>query len=127
MTGIPAASATVRRRRLYEDVAIGIENLIREGHVGPGDPLPSERDLMKRFGVGRPAVREALFALSKMGLIAVRNGERARVIQPTAEVVVDSLAGAARHLLAAPGGIRSFQEARRHCHGNHAAARCAWV
>lgn len=112
MTGIPDRTATVRRRRLYEDVAVGIEGLIQEGQFGPGDRLPSERDLMKRFGVGRPAVREALFALSKMGLVAVRNGERARVVQPTAEVVVESLAGAARHLLAAPGGIRGFQEAR---------------
>lgn len=86
--------------------------MIHRGHYGPGDQLPPERELMKQFGVGRPAIREALFALSKMGLIAIRNGERPRVTLPTAEIVVDSLSGAARHLLTASDGIRSFQGAR---------------
>ena len=111
MTGIPRNGA-IRRRRLYEDVASRLEAMIQHGPIGPGDPLPSERDLMRLFGVGRPAIREALFALSKMGLVEVRNGRRPRVTRPTAGLVVDSLAGAARHLLAAPDGIRHLQEAR---------------
>jgi len=86
--------------------------MIHERRYLPGDQLPSERELMKQFGVGRPAVREALFALQKMGLVAVSSGERARVTRPTPKVVVESLSGAARHLLAAPDGVRHFQEAR---------------
>ena len=86
--------------------------MIHEGRYSAGDQLPSERDLMKQFGVGRPAVREALFALQKMGLVAINSGERARVTQPTPKVVFESLAGAARHLLGAPDGVRHFQEAR---------------
>ena len=89
-----------------------LEAMIHEGQYSPGDQLPSERDLMKQFGVGRPAVREALFALQKMGLVAINSGERARVTQPTPKVVFESLAGAARHLLLAPDGVRHFQEAR---------------
>ena len=106
--GFPA----IKRRRLYEDVASGLEQMIRDANFAPGDQLPSERDLMVRFGVGRPAVREALFHLQKMGVIEVRSGERARVTRPTPKVVVDSLAGAARHLLAEPDGVRQFQNAR---------------
>lgn len=102
----------VRKRRLYEEVASRLEAMIVGGEYAAGDQLPSERELMQRYGVGRPAVREALFALQKMGLIAVSAGGRARVTTPTPEVVVESLSGAARHLLAAPGGVRSFQEAR---------------
>ncbi len=86
--------------------------MIHDGQYLPGDQLPSERELMRQFGVGRPAVREALFALQKMGLVAINSGERARVTQPTPTVVFESLAGAARHLLAAPDGVRHFQEAR---------------
>jgi len=112
MTGIPAQVGAIRRRRLYEEVAGRLEAMIQEGQYSAGDQLPSERDLMKQFGVGRPAVREALFALQKMGLVAISNGERARVTQPTPKVVFESLAGAARHLLAAPDGVRHFQEAR---------------
>jgi DNA-binding FadR family transcriptional regulator len=102
----------IKRRRLYEDVASGLEQMIRDADFTPGDQLPSERDLMSRFGVGRPAVREALFHLQKMGVVEVRSGERARVTRPTPKVVVESLAGAARHLLAEPDGVRQFQNAR---------------
>jgi DNA-binding FadR family transcriptional regulator len=102
----------IRRRRLYEDIAQRVEQRIREDAIGPGDTLPSERELMREFGVGRPAVREALFHLSKMGLIELRSGERARVVEPTPKAVVEQLSGAARHFLAAPDGVRHFQEVR---------------
>src|SRR5262249_48400093 len=102
----------IRRRKLSEEVALRLEAMIREGGYEPGDQLPSERDLMKQFGVGRPAVREALFSLQTMGLVAVSSGERARVTRPTPNLVVESLAGAARLLLSQPDGIRHFQQAR---------------
>src|SRR5215470_10525466 len=109
-SALPAAA--VRRRRLYEDVASGIEAAIRDGVLKPGDPLPSERELTVQFGVGRTAVREALFHLQKMGLIELKSGERAKVTRPTPEVVFEGLAGAARHMLAQPDGVRQFQDAR---------------
>jgi DNA-binding FadR family transcriptional regulator len=59
MTGIPEAITIIRRRKIYEDVAGRLEGLIHEGRYRPGDQLPSERELMQMFGVGRPAVREA--------------------------------------------------------------------
>jgi DNA-binding FadR family transcriptional regulator len=86
--------------------------MIREGALIAGDPLPSERELTVRFGVGRTAVREALFHLQKMGLIELKSGERAKVTLPTPAVVVEGLAGAARHMLAQPDGVRQFQDAR---------------
>jgi len=102
----------VRRRKLYEDVADHLETMIRSGAYAPSDLLPSERDLMKQFGVGRPAVREALFHLRKMGVVELRSGERARVTQPTPQFVIGALSGTARHMLAAPHGVREFQNAR---------------
>jgi GntR family transcriptional regulator, sialic acid-inducible nan operon repressor len=104
--------AAVRRRKLYEEVADQLERMIRDGEYAPRDQLPSERELMRQFGVGRPAIREALFHLRKMGLVEIRSGERARVTQPTPKVVIDALAGTARHMIAAPGGVHDFQEAR---------------
>ena len=100
--------ATIRRRRLYEDVASGLEAMIRDGALQPGDALPSERELTVQFGVGRTAVREALFHLRKMGVIELKSGERAKVTRPTPEVVLEGLSGAARHMLAQPDGIRQF-------------------
>ena len=102
----------IRRRKLYEDVAEHLERAIRDGSFALNDLLPSERDLMRQFGVGRPAVREALFHLRKMGLVEIRSGERARVTTPTPQFVINGLAGTARHMLGAPGGVRDFQNAR---------------
>src|SRR5258708_13387011 len=92
----------IKRRRLYEDVASGLEQMIRDANFAPGDQLPSERDLMVRFGVGRPAVREAMFHLQKMGVIEVRSGERARVTRPTPKAVPESLATPPAPFLAEP-------------------------
>ena len=104
--------APIRRRKLYEDVALGIERLIKERQYLPGDRLPSEKEIMNEFGVGRLAVREAMLSLQKMGLVRVSSGERARVTAPTADALVKELSGAARLLLAQDGGVRQFQEAR---------------
>jgi GntR family transcriptional repressor for pyruvate dehydrogenase complex len=102
----------IRPQKLYEQVALRIEQQIIDGTYAVGDLLPSERDLMREFGVGRPAIREALFHLRNMGLIELRSGERALVRQPTTESVVETLSGVAHHMLAAPGGLRNFQNAR---------------
>jgi DNA-binding FadR family transcriptional regulator len=105
-------SGPIRRRKLYEHVVERLEAAIHEGLYAPGDQLPAERELMEAYGVGRTAVREALFALQRMGLIAISSGERARVSQPSAGTMIGELSGMARHLLAQPGGAQHFQQAR---------------
>ena len=112
MKGIPVLDKPIRPQKLYEQVAHRLETRILEQTYSPGDLIPSERDLMREFGVGRPAVREALFHLKNMGLIELRSGERAMVTRPTAGVVVESLAGVARHMLAQSDGVKNFQDAR---------------
>lgn len=102
----------IKPKKLYEQVADRLEVRILQGVYTPGEQLPSERDLMREFGVGRPAVREALFHLAKMGMVEIRSGERALVTRPTPEVVFESIAGAARVMLSEPDGIRNFQQAR---------------
>ena len=105
--------APIQRRKLYEEVVIRLEALIHEGEFNPGDLLPSEREMMLHFGVGRPAIREALFALHRMGLVVVANGERPRVSSPTTKTLLGELAGAARLMLAKPEGMRSFPAGAR--------------
>lgn len=107
-------SLTLRpKARRYELIVHELEAAMRARALVPGDRLPSERELMSRFGVGRASVREALFALQKMGMVSLSAGERAFVTQPTARHIVRELSGAARQLLAAPDGVRHFQHARR--------------
>ena len=102
----------IRKRRLSEYVAEQLEKQIRDGTFAEAERLPSERELMRQFGVGRPSVREALQHLSKMGLVEVGSGERARVTRPTPQFVIDALSGPARSMLSEPGGVQHFQAAR---------------
>lgn len=102
----------VERKTLSEQVAEQLEADILEGRLKEDDQLPAERELMEQFGVGRPAVREALFYLQRLGLIAINSGTRARVIRPTAEAVMARLSGVTRQLLAQSQGQQYFQEAR---------------
>lgn len=69
-----AMYTAVTRGTLGEGVARQILTLIRTEELGPGDRLPPERELANLLGVSRPVVREALRALSIMGVIEVRQG-----------------------------------------------------
>ncbi|WGF87576.1 transcriptional regulator NanR [Marinivivus vitaminiproducens] len=102
----------IRRRKLYEEIVERLEAMMIAGELAPGDQLPPERELVETFQVGRTAVREALFALQRMGLVALKNGERAYVTRPSAETLVGELSGAVRHMLAHEDGMRDFQGAR---------------
>lgn len=102
----------IERKTLSEQVAEQLEAEILGGQLSENDQLPSERELMEQFGVGRPAVREALFHLQQLGLIAINSGTRARVIRPTAEAVMARLSGVTRQLLSKQDGQQYFQEAR---------------
>jgi GntR family transcriptional repressor for pyruvate dehydrogenase complex len=105
--------ATARpRRKRYEEIAEHLELSILSDRIAVGSRLPSERDLMEQFGVGRSTVREALFRLQRMGLITLSQGAPARAARPTAEAMVSELSGAARHFLSIPDGVRHFQHAR---------------
>jgi len=102
----------VRRRKLYEEVEARIEEDILRGRLKEGDTLPSEREMMERFGVGRPAVREAIFSLKKKGLVDVRNGERTRVVRMRPSAVLEELGAAARRYVAQPDGLKALHELR---------------
>ncbi len=62
--------------------------MIVSGELKAGDEMPSERELMARYGVGRPAIREAMQALAGKGLVEISQGERARVLRITAESLI---------------------------------------
>jgi len=83
----------LRRQKLYEIVVERIEGMIHSGDLKPGDALPSERDIMAAFNIGRPAVREALLALQNKGLITTENGRRAKVRLPSVDNVMSTLDG----------------------------------
>lgn len=101
------------RRKLGQEVQERLLAGIRSGAYPVGSLLPSERELMAQFGVGRPAVREGLQALERMGLVSIVHGEGARVQALTADSVIAQISETAIHLLAVDGQLlEHLKEAR---------------
>lgn len=103
----------IRPRKLHEQVAERLRAMILERRLLPGDKLPSERELQTVFGIGRPAVREALLLLERSGLIALRSGSPARVVSADPAAIIREMDVAVEHFMADPQGVRELQLARR--------------
>ena len=88
------------RRKLSDEVLDRLMQLLSEGTLRPGDPMPSERQMMAQFGVGRPAIREAMQALASRGLVSINHGERARVLELTADSIIRQVDQPAQMMLA---------------------------
>lgn len=91
--------APIHKKKLSDEVRERLLAEIEGGQLPPGSPLPSERELMEAFGVGRPAIREAMQSLQGLGLIVVRHGERPRVAEPQLDLLAEQLALTMRHIL----------------------------
>jgi GntR family transcriptional repressor for pyruvate dehydrogenase complex len=65
----------IKPKKIYEEVSDELYEMIRSGILKPGEQLDSIQQLAENFQVGRPAIREALSALSSMGLIEIKQGE----------------------------------------------------
>jgi GntR family transcriptional repressor for pyruvate dehydrogenase complex len=71
---IASSFAPIRQLRAHEYVADQIRRHIGLRLLGPGEPLPPERELVRLFGVGRPTIQQALRLLEAEGLIETRRG-----------------------------------------------------
>lgn len=64
----------VQTSRAFEEVIAQLRRLTVQGHLKPGDRLPSERDLALKLGVSRNTIREALRGLEMSGVLELRKG-----------------------------------------------------
>jgi len=75
-----------RRPLAYDVRDLIARNLIFNNAVPPGERLPSEHELSKRYGVSRVTVRAALHGLREAGLLSIRQGHGATVLPRPAAV-----------------------------------------
>lgn len=82
--GAGLSGVRVRPRKMADIVAARIRTMIGRGELREGDWLPTEPELMARFGVSRPTLREAFRLLEAQTLIEIRRGPPggARVCTP---------------------------------------------
>src|ERR1700724_1029912 len=91
--GVAGFSSPVRIPKAAESVSKELRNQIVRGTLKQGDSLAAEGELMTRFGVSRPTLREAIRILESEGLIRISRGARggAAVLSPNINI-------AARHI-----------------------------
>lgn len=81
-SGVPDQSdtkqlgGTLERKSISEQVTTRIMSMIKTGNLKSGDRLPTEAKMCVAFGISRPPLREALKALTLMGVLESRQGGR---------------------------------------------------
>jgi len=99
----------ISRSKLAETVAQQLLAEIRDKNLRPGTRIPSERDLMAAFGVGRSTIREAINGMAMIGALEIRHGQGAFVANPAAGAAVPHAIAAAL----SRGVTRELFEARQ--------------
>lgn len=61
-------------KTLTEQIADVLIEMIQEAGYGPGDKLPTEKELCAKLGAGRNTVREALRILVSRNVVTIRQG-----------------------------------------------------
>ncbi|NKI15999.1 FadR family transcriptional regulator [Spongiibacter sp. KMU-166] len=75
-TAKSTANDKFRTPKISELVAKELRRQIIRGEIEPGANLPPESELMEKFDIARPTLREALRILESESLISVRRGAR---------------------------------------------------
>lgn len=81
----------IGKKAVSELVVQRILDLVKTGHLSAGDKLPPERDLADQLDVSRPTIREALRALSILGVLEIRHGGGVYVTALNAEELLSPL------------------------------------
>lgn len=74
MNASPATAGSGRSRSNQDRLQDAIKQFILARELHPGDPLPTETELMELLGSSRNALREAMKALQALGYVEVRHG-----------------------------------------------------
>ena len=82
MASLPEKFRRINSTPAYRLVAEAIERQILSGRMRPGEPIGTEAELVKQFGVNRSTVREGIRLLEHDGLIRRESNRRLSVGLP---------------------------------------------
>jgi GntR family phosphonate transport system transcriptional regulator len=91
----------MRRTPVWQAIRATLGGEIAEGHYRPGDKLPTEGELARRFGVNRHTVRRALADLTEAGITYSRRGAGVFVTAPATDYAIGRRVRFHRNVLAA--------------------------
>lgn len=98
--------------RRSDAVAQELAHSIRSGDLQVGERLPAERELMRRYGVSRSAVREAIASLAGRGLVTTRLGHRPLVRILDYDIATDTIGHLVGTLAADRTGVWNLFDSR---------------
>src|ERR1700727_2327318 len=98
---VPHLRAEIGRRTVRERISDKLSSLIASGILQVGEELPSERELAALLSVSRETVRGAIQTLAAIGVVAVSQGSRTRVVSRK----IDTL----KIGVASPSAINSYE------------------
>ncbi|MGD8397520.1 MAG: FCD domain-containing protein [Anaerolineae bacterium] len=81
-------NSQVAPNTLVDEVVRNVREMILAGEIGPGEFLPSRKELAAHFGVGISTVHEAVQALTAVGLLASRPGKGTWVRRDAFETLI---------------------------------------
>src|SRR5690606_27516743 len=99
----------IRKTTVSQEIVRRIVAMIETGDLQPGDPLPPERVLCERLGVGRTSLREALKALTLFGIVEAWPGGGTFIARPSGQLIKPF----AWRMLLSRDKIEDLAEARR--------------
>ncbi len=102
----------LRAGRVADQLGAELAAMILEGDLPSGARLPTERELMRRFGVSRTAVREAITGLAGRGLLLTSPGCRPVVRQPSYEAAIEAVGDLIGHLMRGAEGAKALFDSR---------------
>lgn len=73
----------MNKGRLSDVTAKRIRNMIEESRFKVGDKLPNENDFANELGISRSTLREAIKALTSLGILEIRRGKGTFVTDST--------------------------------------------
>ncbi|HEX8508870.1 MAG TPA: FadR/GntR family transcriptional regulator [Propionibacteriaceae bacterium] len=87
----PAAVTPKTRTSVTDDAITRIRQMILSGELAPGDKLPPEADLAANLGLSRTSLREAVRALTLLGVINTRQGDASYITSLGPELLLGAL------------------------------------
>jgi GntR family transcriptional regulator, sialic acid-inducible nan operon repressor len=111
-TGMLDTSASAADTRAADGVVRELEAEIVAGKLKDGAHLPSELELIERFGASRTVIREAIAKLASRGLVESRPRFRPIVRRPGIDAAFSAVGGVVSHLLRDKGGVKNLYDTR---------------
>lgn len=99
-------------RRAADGLFRKFESMIMTGDLRDGEPLPTEREIVEKYGVSRTVVREAILALSAKGLVEARPRYRPLVRRPSYDTAISTIENVVGLLLDTQEGVKNLFDMR---------------